>query len=169
MIFLMDFNLFEARLIDVMAGIKGNDSEILDKFKDYQRQSENDNFDKSAHLILTALLDKKYQGRQIKLKIRYGHTQTHDLIKRIEERTDLKSVKEFNEKITQVIRELIPGHIDKEITPENDKYSVFLEYSKYTLIFTIKYNHIISNNPSLVLNTIIPGKKEYGKLITLKE
>jgi len=162
--FLNNFKIFEAKLMDI-SNIKGN-SDIVATFKEYQEKNK---FDKSAHLILTAELNKTYQGRPIKLKIRYANDKNHDLIKRIEERTDLKSVKEFNDKIIQIVKELIPGHIDKEITPDEDKYSVFLEYSKYTLIFVIKYDRVVTNNPYLTLKTIIPGKREIGKLITLKE
>ena len=165
--YLYDFKLFEeVRLIDV-SNIRG-DNELATKFRNFQN---NIVFRNDAPFIKDIGVNWYINGERVHFKMMYANGENHSILKRIKQRTNLKSTSEFNEKLSHVINMLIPDKLGTEIKAEYGKfYSVYLENSHYTIIFAIKYNQIMEGTYTILLKTIITGKTDFvGKLIIIDD
>jgi hypothetical protein len=129
--------LLEIKLADVF-NIKGDyNKDIFKKIKQY----DNNNFIEDVKFKKYITLNKRIDNKKTRFKIQYNHNLTHDLITRIKNRTNLKSISEFNDKIEYIINELFPNKLDKDINV-NGLYSIYLKNSNYTVSFDINYNDI---------------------------
>jgi hypothetical protein len=161
--YLYNYELFlENKLIDI-SSING-DSDILLKFKEYQ----NKNFIIDVNLKKYVTLKKRINNKKIRFEIKYNHNNKHNIIERIEDRTNLKSILEFNDKIEYVINELFPDKIDKDINV-NGTYSIYLKNSNYTFIFKINYDNIKKETYKIYLKTIISGLSNMGYIIEIND
>ena len=161
--YLFNYDLFlEAKLIS-NSSING-DSETLKKFKDYQNQK----FIEDTNLKKYITLKQRIDNKKVRFEISYNHNKNHNLLDRIKNRTDLKSISEFNEKIEFVINELFPNLLNKDINVDGN-YSIYLKNSNYTLSFNIKYNEIVREIYKIYLITTISGMSNKGYTIEIND
>lgn len=136
--------LEEVRLEDIL---KTNDP-YINSFK-------KNKFDDSDKLIEN--IDLKENGSILNFKIFYNHSSNHDLIKRIKERTSLKSISEFNILFKRGLIEFFNNN-------ETDKSSYTLYYIEYNFSIII---HLKKDIKFIKLATILPNLKKDGTSETI--
>lgn len=135
---LLDYKLFvEVRLSDV-ASIIG-DKNLFDT------DISDDDF------LKFKTISKRINNEKIRLTLTWNHTLQHDLIKRIYERTNLKSVSELNTLLSNGLDELYINHLSYIDTA--NRYSLWFSEYDISIIVDIEYD---KNNINII--TILHGK-----------
>jgi hypothetical protein len=144
----------EVRFSDVLK-IKG-ESDLSDKIK----HEINKDFDDSKELIDSIILKNEFLLRKIKLRIQWNNTNNHNLIERIKERTNFKSIEEFNRYFEQKINKIIPKEIGKQIN-EKGRYSLYDKELNFSIIVDINPQEFIRKNIfKIFVFTIIPLRRQ---------
>ena len=144
----------EVRFSDVLK-IKSQ-SDISDKIKDQM----NKDFDDSKELIDSIILKNEFLLRKIKLRIKWNNTPNHNLIERIKERTNFKSIEEFNRYFEEKINKIIPKEIGKQIS-EKGRYSLYDKELNFSIIVDIDPQEFIRKNIfKIFVFTIIPLRRQ---------
>lgn len=106
--------------------------DILSTNNDYINSFKKD-FDSSTNFINFIQLNNE------RCKIEYNHDLNHDLKKRIKERTNLKSIREFNVLLTKGLKFLFNNNMyDSDIK----SYGLIFKEYNFSLIVHIKTNYI---------------------------
>jgi len=151
----------EVRFSDVLK-IKG-ESEFVDKIK-HEIDKE---FDSSQGLVSSILLKNKFLDRNIKLRIKWNNTLNHDMIKRIKERTNFKSIEEFNKYFEEKINQIIPKEIGKQIN-EKGSYSLYDKELDFSIIVDINPDDFIRKNIyKIYVFTLMPLRRQRNVLRVL--
>jgi hypothetical protein len=90
----------EARLSDI-ANLKGFDSKTKSDW------GFDKDFDLSGNLVKIISTNKRIGGRKLQLRITYFDDTHHSIAERIRDRTNLKSVEEFNVILKETLNKLI--------------------------------------------------------------
>ena len=144
----------EVRFSDVLK-IKG-ESDLSDKIK----HEINKDFDDSKELIDSIILKNEFLLRKIKLRIQWNNTPNHNLIERIKERTNFKSIEEFNRYFEEKINKIIPKEIGKQIS-EKGRYSLYDKELNFSIIVDIDPQEFIRKNIfKIFVFTIIPLRRQ---------
>lgn len=147
------YKLFvEARLADLL-NIKG-DSDLakeLTKIKDAE-------FDISKKLVRFITLKKRVNNKKIQFEIEWNDSATHNLIKRIKERTSFNSVEDFNQYFKTEFNKIFPDMVGKEIYVTG-KYSLYSTEYNFTIILDFSIDEYIDGIYEVKIITILPGKK----------
>lgn len=147
------YKLFvEARLADLL-NIKG-DSDLakeLTKIKDAE-------FDISKKLVRFITLKKRVNNKKIQFEIEWNDSATHNLIKRIKERTSFNSVEDFNQYFKTEFNKIFPDMVGKEIYVTG-KYSLYSTEYNFTIILDFSIDEYIDGIYEVKVITILPGKK----------
>jgi hypothetical protein len=144
----------EVRFSDVLK-IKG-ESDLSDKIK----HEINKDFDDSKELIDSIILKNEFLLRKIKLRIQWNNTNNHNLIERIKERTNFKSIEEFNRYFEEKINKIIPKEIGKQIN-EKGRYSLYDKELNFSIIVDINPQEFIRKNIfKIFVFTIIPLRRQ---------
>ena len=141
------FKLFvEARLADLL-NIKG-DSDFAKELTNIKDKE----FDVSANLPTQIDLE----SGDI-LKIRWNDTATHNLVKKIKERTTFASVEDFISYLQKKLCEIFPYKIGKELF-QSGRYTIYLKEYNISIIIGFDLNRNMENYFIDVI-TILPGRK----------
>ena len=111
----------EVRLSDVLK-VSG-ESEYANTLKDISKTD----FDDSSNLIDHINLKGEFINRKIKLIVRWNHNESHDMIKRIKNRTNFNSISDFNEYFEDKMQKVFPHMIGKEINEKELKLSIIID------------------------------------------
>jgi len=118
----------------------------LNCYKNAPFDTKNEDFIKS---ILIKSVNKRFS-------ILYNHSTIHDLKNRIKERTNLKTINEFNYLLRKALIELFLYEYEKDIT----SYSLYFKEYNFSIIVNIKYNdNEIKMGTLLKGNDVCVGKK----------
>lgn len=131
-----------ARLSDI-ANLKGFDSK---KKSDWGFDKK---FDLSGNLVKMISTNKRINGRKLQLRITYFDDTHHSIAERIRDRTNLKSVEEFNVILKETLNKLVE---EKEEFIFDKKYAVYLKEYRFVIVFTLDYDL-----KELNIYTILPG------------
>ena len=145
---ILNFNLYcEARLADIL-NIKG-DSELA---KELQKVKELE-FDLNSKLPTSIILKN-----QSILKLKWYDTATHDLVKKIKERTSFASIEHFIEYLQNKLTEVFPYKLGKELF-KTGKYSIYLKEYNISIIIGFDLNKNMNDSYFINIVTILPGRK----------
>jgi len=96
-------------------------------------------------------ISKRINNKKIRLSLNWNHTLQHDLIKRIKERTNLKSTNELNTLLSNGLDELYTNYM--EYVDSSNRYSLWFSEYDISIIVDIELN---KNNINII--TILHGK-----------
>lgn len=134
----LDYNLFvEVRLSDVATII--GDKNLFDT------DISDDDF------LKFKTISKRINKEKIRLTLNWNHTLQHDLIKRIHERTSLKSISELNSLLSNGLDELYINYLN--YIDSNNRYSLWFSEYDISIIVDIEYD---KNNINII--TILHGE-----------
>lgn len=145
-----EFSLFvETRLSDVVNFKSSLDSDLTKVIKS--------NLEKKVDF--STRLKKFITTKKNKIRLVYYDTAVHSIKSRIKSRTNLKSIKEFNERISYLLNILFPDRLDDFYS--DGKYSIYDREYNFSLILGFNKNLFESKN---ILNvvTILSGKHSHN-------
>jgi hypothetical protein len=147
------FELFcEARL-GHLANIKGDD-DLAKSLKDLQTAE----FDLTKKLVKFITLSKRVNNKKVRFEINWNDTASHNLIKRISDRTSFGSVEEFNQYFKKEFCKIFPDMVGKELYL-NGRYSLYSKEYNFTIIMYFNLDEYASEIYDVDIITILPGKK----------
>ena len=144
-----NYNLFlEARLSDLITTLKG-DSDLVSQIS----RAKEEEFDLQKKLPQEIQLDNDSN-----LNLNWYNTATHDLVKKIKERTSFRSVEHFIEYINEIFSLIFPSMCGKELYKKG-RYSIYLKEYNISIIVEFDLNKNMGKNYNISIITILPGKK----------
>jgi len=147
------FDLFcEARLADVL-NIKGSGDLVkqMTKIKDAE-------FDLNKKLVKLITLKKRVNNKKIQFQINWNDSATHNLVKRIKERTSFGSVEDFNQYFKGEFNRIFPDMVGKEIYVSG-RYSLYSKEYNFSMIINFNIDEYADGIYEVRIITILPGKK----------
>ena len=147
------FQLFiEARLSDVL-NVKGDGDLVkqMTKIKDAE-------FDVNKKLVRFITLKKRVNNKKIRFEIEWNDSATHNLVKRIQERTSFNSVEEFNQYFKDQFNKIFPDMVGKELL-SSGRYSLYSSEYNFTIIMHFDIDEYSDGIYEVRIITILPGKK----------
>jgi hypothetical protein len=146
------YNLFlEASIGDLMK-IKSNDLDESELLKHINRIAKKE-FDINQQFPKE--IDLK---DDCTLRVKWYNTATHNLGKRIKERTSFKSLDDFIEYLQSVFNIIFPDKCGKELF-EKGRYSIYLKEYNISILIEFDLNKNMGNTYYIDVVTILPGKK----------
>jgi len=112
----------EVRLSDVSKIT--SDNELIKKYKEKE-------FEVEKNLVKFITINKKALNKKLRFNISYFDNFTHQIIKRIEERTSLKSIEEFN----NILKTMLNILVEAEYLDVHKKYGCYFNDYHFTIIF----------------------------------
>ena len=150
---LTKYKLFiEARLSDVL-NIRG-DSELASEI----RKIKDAEFDLSKKLVKFITLKSRVNNKKIQFEIFWNDTATHDLAKRIQNRTSFGSVEEFNQYFKSQFNQIFPATLGKELH-SSGRYSIYSKEYNFSIIIYFNIDEYTDGIYEVKVITILPGKK----------
>ena len=132
----------EARLKDLV-NLKGLSAETK------SRWGFDKTFDLEGKLVKMITTNKRVDGRKLQFRVTYFDDAHHSITDRIQKRTNLNDVEEFNSILKMVLNKLVE---EKEDFIFDSKYAVYLEEYNFVIVFTLDYDL-----RELNVYTILPG------------
>lgn len=142
----------EARLSDVLK-IKG-DSELASQIK----KIKDAEFDLTKKLVKFITLKKRVNNRKLQFEIVWNDTATHNLTKRIDDRTSFASVEEFNQYFKNEFNRIFPDMVGKELYTTG-RYSLYSNEYNFSIIIYFNLDEYTDGIYEVKVITILPGKK----------
>jgi len=137
--YLKNYKIFEALFRDIAKGLEFNNE-----------------FENDTELIENVFLSNYNKN----LNINWNHSETHDLITRIEKRTSLISVSEFNEEFEKAIIKLFKYKLNfleqKSIQLSRYRLKFCLITDYFNLIIKVHTKKIYNDNGEIEILTIAP-------------
>jgi hypothetical protein len=147
------FDLFcEARLADVL-NIKGS-GDLVKQMTDIKDAE----FDLNKKLVKLITLKKRVNNKKIQFEINWNDSATHNLVKRIKERTSFGSVEDFNQYFKDQFNRIFPDMVGKEIYVSG-RYSLYSSEYNFTIIIHFDIDEYSDGIYEVRIITILPGKK----------
>ena len=147
------FDLFcEARLADVL-NIKGS-GDLVKQMTDIKDAE----FDLNKKLVKLITLKKRVNNKKIQFQINWNDSATHNLVKRIKERTSFGSVEDFNQYFKGVFNRIFPDMVGKEIYVSG-RYSLYSKEYNFSMIINFNIDEYADGIYEVDIITILPGKK----------
>jgi hypothetical protein len=147
------FDLFcEARLADVL-NIKG-DGDLVKQMTDIKDAE----FDINKKLVRFITLKKRVNNKKIQFEINWNDSATHNLVKRIKERTSFGSVEDFNQYFKGEFNRIFPDMVGKEIYVSG-RYSLYSKEYNFSMIINFNIDEYADGIYEVDIITILPGKK----------
>ena len=103
--------------------------------------------------FISSIYLKKYNKN---IKIDWNHNKNHNIKKKINNRTQIHNISEFNEIFEKVIIDLFNNHFN-EFNKENNKYDLFLTESNIHILIILDYNKLFNSNTNIFVLTILPN------------
>ena len=145
--------LEEVRFSDIVK-VKNTDSEVGSNIHRMSSQAK----DFSGKLTSGVPLKSSKPGSPEIIWITYNDTAEHDLIKRISERTNFKSIGEFNHFLIGLLNEIFPSEVDKSFN-QTGRYSLYSIEHDFSLIIHFNYEKWTKGRKELNIITLLPGRK----------
>lgn len=142
----------EARLSDVLK-IKG-DSELASQIK----KIKDAEFDLTKKLVKFITLKKRVNNKKLQFEIDWNDTATHNLTKRIDDRTSFASVEEFNQYFKNEFNRIFPDMVGKELYTTG-RYSLYSNEYNFSIIIYFNLDEYTDGIYEVKVITILPGKK----------
>jgi hypothetical protein len=147
------FDLFcEARLADVL-NIKGS-GDLVKQMTDIKDAE----FDLNKKLVKLITLKKRVNNKKIQFQINWNDSVTHNLVKRIKERTSFGSVEDFNQYFKGEFNRIFPDMVGKEIYVSG-RYSLYSKEYNFSMIINFNIDEYADGIYEVDIITILPGKK----------
>jgi|Laugresbdmm110sn_1035088.scaffolds.fasta_scaffold103682_1 hypothetical protein len=147
------FDLFcEARLADVL-NIKGS-GDLVKQMTDIKDAE----FDLNKKLVKLITLKKRVNNKKIQFEINWNDSATHNLVKRIKERTSFGSVEDFNQYFKGEFNRIFPDMVGKEIYVSG-RYSLYSKEYNFSMIINFNIDEYADGIYEVDIITILPGKK----------
>ncbi len=147
------FYLFcEARLADVL-NIKGS-GDLVKQMTDIKDAE----FDLSKKLVKFITPKKRVNNKKIQFEINWNDSATHNLTKRIKERTSFGSVEDFNQYFKGEFNKIFPDMVGKEIYVSG-RYSLYSKEYNFSIIMRFDIDEYADGIYEVDIITILPGKK----------
>jgi len=147
------FDLFcEARLADVL-NIKGS-GDLVKQMTDIKDAE----FDLNKKLVKLITLKKRVNNKKIQFEINWNDSATHNLVKRIKERTSFGSVEDFNQYFKGEFNKIFPDMVGKEIYVSG-RYSLYSKEYNFSMIMNFDIDEYADGIYEVDIITILPGKK----------
>jgi len=147
------FDLFcEARLADVL-NIKGS-GDLVKQMTDIKDAE----FDLNKKLVKLITLKKRVNNKKIQFEINWNDSATHNLVKRIKERTSFGSVEDFNQYFKGEFNRIFPDMVGKEIYVSG-RYSLYSKEYNFSMIINFNIDEYSDGIYEVDIITILPGKK----------
>jgi hypothetical protein len=147
------FDLFcEARLADVL-NIKGS-GDLVKQMTDIKDAE----FDLNKKLVKLITLKKRVNNKKIQFQINWNDSATHNLVKRIKERTSFGSVEDFNQYFKGEFNRIFPDMVGKEIYVSG-RYSLYSKEYNFSMIINFNIDEYADGIYEVDIITILPGKK----------
>jgi viroplasmin and RNaseH domain-containing protein len=147
------FYLFcEARLADIL-NIKGG-GDLVKQMSDIKDAE----FDLNKKLVKLITLKKRVNNKKIQFEINWNDSATHNLVKRIKERTSFGSVEDFNQYFKGVFNRIFPDMVGKEIFVSG-RYSLYSKEYNFSMIINFNIDEYSDGIYEVDIITILPGKK----------
>ena len=83
---------------------------------------------------------KYYNGKKIQWSLKWYHDMKHDLIDRIEGRSSIKTISEFNDIFVNTMNKLLPDYLISGEIQKSGRYSVYLNEYNISLIIYLDIN-----------------------------
>ena len=145
--------LEEVRFSDIVK-IKNSDSEIDSNIHRMASKAK----DFSGKLSTGIPLKSSKQGSPEIVWLYYNDTAEHDLRKRISERTNFKSIDEFNYFLREFLNEVFPTEVDN-LFNQTGRYSLYSIEHDFSLIVNFNYEKWTKGRKELNIITLLPGRK----------
>lgn len=145
----------EARFSDVLSKVSGDNQYIVNKLE----KEKNRTFVEDRNLPKQTTLKKRYNNKKVQVLFEWNHNLEHDLVKRLENRTNLKSIEEFTEIFIDAMNTILPDYIGYLING-NGNYGVYLQEDNFSVIFYIELNDVIfgkGNKIYVNVKTVLSG------------
>ena len=150
----------ETRFADILKINPKSNAEIAGQFS----KIKDAEYDSTKTPIRFITLRHPIDGKQAGFRIHWYDTDNHNIQSRIMTRTSLKSVDEFNDILKDVMNKIFPDMIGNEVT-ESGKYSIYVSEYGFTIILGIDVEKYNRRDFSVMVVTILPGRKAGGSLI----
>jgi len=98
------------------------------------------------------------------IKIDWNHNEKHDMKLKIKERSQIRSISEFNEIFEKVLIDLFNNHFN-DITTEYENYDLHLTESKIHLLSAIDYHKLFTDIASIFVVTLLTHSPKSDKKI----
>ena len=136
------------------------DNEIINKYKN--REFKNDD-----NLIEYVVLGDNFNNKII--NIIWHNTQRHSIIDRIKNKTNIKSISEFNDLFFVWVNDMFNNHYI-ELSNEYTNYNLYLKNRNISIILDIDYDNIKNINTKIHAKTIINGcNSDVEKIIEIDD
>ena len=146
-------SFLEARLSDLVNLTSKNDNELFDKIQKFKDME----FDVEKKLVKFITLKKRVNNTKIRFSIDWNDSVSHDLIKRIVNRTSFKSVEEFNTFFIDIINKVFPDQIGKDIYNKG-KYAIYHKDYNITIIIAFDIEKYMNEKYEIRVVNILPGR-----------
>jgi len=144
------FDLFcEARLADVL-NIKGS-GDLVKQMTDIKDAE----FDLNKKLVKLITLKKRVNNKKIQFEINWNDSATHNLVKRIKERTSFGSVEDFNQYFKGEFNRIFPDMVGKEIYVSG-RYSLYSKEYNFSMIINFNIDEYADGIYEVDIITILP-------------
>lgn len=145
-------SFLEARLSDVLK-IKG-EGDLANQMKT-MKDAE---FDLSKKLVRFITPKKRVNNKKIQFEIFWNDTATHNLTKRINDRTSFVSVEEFNQYFKGEFNKIFPDMVGKELHTTG-RYTLYSGEYNFSIIIYFNLDEYSDGIFEVKVITILPGKK----------
>lgn len=146
-------SFLEARLADLVNLTSKNNKELSDKIQKFKDME----FDVNKKLVKFITLKKRVNNAKLRFSIDWNDSVSHDLIKRINDRTSFKSVEEFNNFFIDIINNVFPDKIGKDIYSKG-KYAIYHKTYNITVIIAFDIEKYMNKKYEISVVTILPGR-----------
>jgi hypothetical protein len=145
---IINFEKFlEARLADLV-NIKG-----FGQLSDELNKVKNQEFDITKDLPRSITLNNKSF-----LKIIWYDTVSHNLVKRLKDRTSFADVDHFIDYIKEKFSEIFPSKVGKELF-KSGRYTIYLKEYNLSIIIGFNLSKNMGNSFYINIITVLPGRK----------
>jgi len=107
-------------------------------------------FQNDARLIFSVDIPKYNK----ELILKWNHTEYHNMVDRIQQRTSFKSIKSFNEVIHKAFNVLFNEHFDELEFEVDHRYALYLTEYDFYLFIDIKYENLFKKLSQIVIVTL---------------
>jgi len=147
-----NFNLFnESRLSDQLKLSGDEKSFLYNKIK----QEKDKDFSIEKKLIKYVTIHHLRVGKsKVRFNIDYHDTISHDIKEKIQKRTSIKSVEEFNDLVEKMLNNLFPEYLEQMF--RSGKYGFIFSEINLSIVFSFDINEYLNNDYKIKIITLLP-------------
>lgn len=149
--------LNEARLSDIVKFINSDDDDLEGEIKKHLSTD----FVMDMGLPTQLTLKKRYKNKKVKVYFTWYDNSVHDLKLRIKERTSFKKISEFVDMFKEVINNIFPDELEKNII-SSGRYGIMVREYGLGIIIGVNVNQLFYENKNEIkinVLTIMPNSQ----------